>query len=227
MRIVQSKSSVAMAQDLFSTREGFNRVPQGEERVALRLYLKYADRLLGHFDEWKDFDRFYFIPIGLNMAFFCPGGATAIAFPPYFVGTILRNSLEYPELFAASCMCGHQAYAYAYNGSPWSGRVDLSCACPHCGKHIEAIVSGWKSKSEVLKESQKAERWRIARIRLLHPHFEPAGIQELLRFIGLTDEELVLPPEEHRITRTKIGNGQELVSDSAGGDALYLRGENP
>lgn len=61
----------------------------------------------------------------------------------------------------------------------------------------------------------------------LHPHFEPAGIHELLQFIGVTDEELVLPPEEHRITRTVLGNGQEQVSDSAEGSALYLRGGRP
>lgn len=206
-----------MAQNLFATQYGFNRVPQGEERVTLRLYLKYADRLLATFEEWKDIDRFYYIPVSLNMAFFCAGGGTAMALPPYFIGTILRNSMENPELFGTKCKCGHQAYGYSYNGSPWSGRVDMSHGCPHCGAHVDTTQSGWKVRSKVLRESQKAEGGRIAKIRLLHPRFEPATIQELLRFIGLTDDELVLPPEEHKITRTRLGGGRVLVSDSAGG----------
>ena len=206
-----------MLQNLFTSSHGFDPVPRGEERTALRLYLKYADKLLQRFDEWKGIDRFYFIPIKLNMAFFCIGGATAIAYPPYFIGTILRNSLEHPDLFGTKCQCGQQAYGYSYNGSPLSGRVDISSACPHCGTHIDTMESGWKVRSNTLKESQKKERWRIAKIRLLHPRFQPATIQELLKFIGLSDEGLALPPEERKITRTDLGNGQEVVSDSTGG----------
>lgn len=36
-------------------------------------------------------------------------------------------------------------------------------------------------------------------------------------FIGLSDEDLALPPEENKITRIDLGNGKEVVSDSAGG----------
>lgn len=209
-----------MTQDLFSTPYGINCVSQDEERQTLRLYLKYANKLLEHFDEWKDIDRFYYISVGLNMAYFYPGGATAIAFPPYFVGTILRNSLEHPELFSTECRCGHRAYSYAYNGSPLSGRVDMSHACPHCGAHVETVESGWKVRADALRKSRKSERMRIAKIRLLHPRFKPASLQELLRFIGLSDKELALPPEEYKISRTVLGNGRILVSDSAGGSVV-------
>lgn len=206
-----------MSQDLFKLGHGFNCVPQGDERIALRLYFKHAATLLREFDRWKDIDRFYFIPIKLNMAFFCPGGATAIAFPPYFIGTILRNSIEHPDLFGTVCECGHQAYGYAYNGSPWSGRVDMSHACPGCSKSIETTESGWRIRSEVLRATQAEDLKRGRRMQFWHRHFKPATIQELLRYLGVPEEELVLPPEEHKITRHTLGNGRVLVSDSAGG----------
>jgi hypothetical protein len=34
------------------------------------------------------------------------------------------------------------------------------------------------------------------------------------------EEELVLPPEEHKITRLKLSNGRVVKSDSAGGCML-------
>lgn len=206
-----------MSQELFKLSTSFNCVPQGDERIALRLYYKHAATLLQHFEEWKDIDRFYFIPLRLNMAYFCAGGGTAVAFPPYFVGTILRNSLEHPDLFCAECTCGHRAYAYAYNGSPLSGRFDLSCACPECGAGISSIESGWRVRSNALRATQEEDLKRGRWMALLNPRFHPATIQELLRFCGVSDEEMVLPQEEHKITKHKLGNGRVLVSDSAGG----------
>lgn len=210
-----------MSQELFKLSTSFNCVPQGDERIALRLFHKHAATLLQHFEEWKGIDRFYFIPLKLNMAYFCAGGATAVANPPYFVGTILRNSLEHPDLFSAECMCGHRAYAYAYNGSPLSGRFDLSCACPECGASISSIEFGWRVRSNALRATQEEDLTRGRRMLLLHPHFQTATIQELLRFCGVSDVEMVLPLEKHKITRHKLGNGRVLVSDSAGGCVVF------
>ena len=206
-----------MSQDLFKLGHGFNCVPQGDERIALRLYFKHAATLLREFDRWKDIDRFYYIPIKLNMAYFCAGWAAAVAFPPYFIGTILRNSIEYPNLFGTQCKCGHQAYGYSYNGSPLSGRFDVSHACPHCGLVTRTTESGWKIRSEALKATQEEDLKRGRRMQFWHPGFEPATIQELFRYLNVPEEDLVLPPEEHKITRHKLGNGRVLINDSAGG----------
>lgn len=54
----------------------------------------------------------------------------------------------------------------------------------------------------------------------LHPRFHPGTIQELLRFYGVSDDEMMLLPEVHKITSHKLGNGQLLVSDSAGGYSI-------
>ena len=206
-----------MSQDLFKLGHGFNCVPQGEERIALRLYYKHAATLIREFDRWKDIDRFYFIPLKLNMAYFCAGWAAAVAFPPYFIGTILRNSIEHPELFGTQCECGHHAYGYSFNGSPLSGRFDINHACPHCGLATHTIESGWGIRSEALKLTQAEDLKRGRRMRFWHPGFEPASIQELLRYLNVPEEDLVLPPEEHRITRLTLSKGHSLVLDSAGG----------
>ena len=206
-----------MSQELFKLSTSFNCVPRGEERIALRLYYKHAATLLREFDRWKNIDRFYFIPLKLNMAYFCAGGATAIALPPYFIGTILRNSIEHPELFGTACECGHQAYGYSFNGSPLSGRIDISHACPYCGEIIETVESGWRVRSESLTATQEEDLKRGRRMRLWHPGFEPATIQELLRYLNVSEDELVLPTEEHKITRHRLCKGRVLVNDSAGG----------
>ena len=210
-----------MSQDLFKLGHDFNCLPQGDERIALRLYFKHAATLLREFNQWKDIDRFYYIPIKLNMAYFCVGWAAAVAFPPYFIGTILRNSIEHPDLFSTQCECGHQAYGYSYNGSPLSGRFDISHACPCCGQVTRTTESGWRIRSEVLKATQEEDMKRGRQMQFWHPGFEPATIQELLRYLNVPEEELVLPPEEHKIIRHKLGNGSMLVSDSTGGFVIH------
>jgi len=203
-----------MSQELFKLSTSFNCVPQGDERIALRLYYKHAATLLREFDRWKGIDRFYFIPLKLNMAYFCAGWAAAVAFPPYFIGTILRNSFEHPELFGTQCECGNQAYGYSYNGSPLSGRFDISHACPCCGLVSRTTESGWRIRSEALKAMQDEDLKRGRWMQFWHPGFEPATIQELLRFLNVPEEELMLPPEDHKITMHKLGNGSVLVLDS-------------
>lgn len=213
-----------MSQDLFKLDHGFNCVPQGDERITLRLYFKHATTLLREFDRWKDIDRFYFIPIKLNMAYFCAGWA-AVAFPPYFIGTILRNSIVHPDLFGTQCECGRQAYGYSYNGSPLSGRFDISHVCPSCGLVTRTTESGWRNRSEALKATQKDDLKRGRRMKFWHPGFEPATIQELLRYLNVPEEEMLLPPEEHMITTFKLCKGKVLLNDSVGGCVIIMPGE--
>ena len=146
------------------------------------LYFKHAATLLRNYDQWKHIDRFYFIPLNLDMCYHLPGSIVSMAPPPYYLGTILRNSLENPGLFSTPCECAHTAYAYAYNGSPITSRIDLSYACPHCGKHTHLTQTGWKNRSETLQNTQSIERSRLFKTQLLHPKLSPATIQELIQF---------------------------------------------
>lgn len=171
-----------MSQNLFKKSREIAPAASGEDNIAANLFFKHASVLLSRYEQWKDIDKFYFIPLKLDMAYFCGGGTFAVAYPPYFIGTVIRNSLEHSELFASECECGHTAYAYAYNGSPLSGRFDLSYACPCCGKHFTDTESGWSIRSKALTATQEEDLERGRRVQSIDPSFEPADIRELLRF---------------------------------------------
>ncbi len=90
-----------MSHDLFKKNRKITRTSSGEDKIAVNLFFKHASILLSRYEQWKDIDRLYFIPMELDMAYFCCGGTFAVAYPPYFIGTVIRNSLEHPELFGA------------------------------------------------------------------------------------------------------------------------------
>lgn len=177
-----------MSQNLFKKSREIAPATSGEEKIAVNLFFKHASVLLSRYEQWKDIDKFYFIPLKLDMAYFCGGGTFAVAYPPYFIGTVIRNSLEHPELFASECECGHTAYAYAYNGSPLSGRFDLSYACPCCGKHFTNTESGWSIRSQALTATQEEDLERGLSLQKSCLDFEPASIKELLQFCGVQIE---------------------------------------
>ena len=190
-------------------------------QVSLRkLYCRHAATLIRHFDEWRDDPRYYFIELRLDMTYYCAGLAARIADPPYHLGTIVRNSLENPELFSCGCPSGHRAYAYAYNGSPLSGRFDLGMACPECGWNAWVSRSGWRVRSEALRATQAEDAERLKDVKLLHPDFRVADLRDLLRSLGVPEEELVLPPVEHCIERTEMPDGTVVLCDPDGGSVI-------
>ena len=194
---------------------------QRDLQVALRkLYGRHAATLIRHFYEWKDNPEYYFIELKLDMTYFCAAFSARVADPPYHLGTILRNSLKNPGLFSCECPDGHRAYAYAYNGSPLSGRFDLGMACPECGWNEWVSRSGWRVRSEALKATQAEDAERLGALRLLHPGFGGADIRDLLRNLGVPEVELVLPPLEHRVERTEMPDGTVILNDTDGGSVI-------
>ena len=190
-------------------------------QVSLRkLYCRHAATLIRHFDEWRDDPRYYFIELRLDMTYYCAGLAARVADPPYHLGTVVRNSLENPELFSCECPSGHRAYAYAYNGSPLSGRFDLGMACPECGWNAWVSRSGWKVRSEALRATQAEVAGRLQMVRSLHPAFRATDLRDLLRSLGVPEEELVLPPVEYRIERTEMPDGTVILCDLDGGSVI-------
>lgn len=190
-------------------------------QVSLRkLYCRHAATLIRRFDEWRDDPRYYFIELRLDMTYYCAGFATRVADPPYHLGTVVRNSLETPELFSCGCPSGHRAYAYAYNGSPLSGRFDLGMACPECGWNAWVSRSGWKVRSEALRAAQVEDAERLKAVKMLLPEFIAADLRDLLQSLGVPEEELVLPPVEHRIERTEMPDGTVILCDLDGGSAV-------
>ena len=170
----------------------------------------------GH-EDWKDIDKFYFIPLYLEM-FYCIGGIpTELAPDPVWLGSFIRNTLDHPDMFQYQCpKCGKTVFPFRYVGSPLSGRVDLEGYCD-CGWKGYESVSGWFVRGEALRNQLDSDKLRYETFKLLHLGAEPASSKDLLKFIGLRDEDLILPPEKHKITRTRLGKGRWLVGDSAGG----------
>ena len=189
--------------------------------VSLRkLYCRQAATLIRNFDRWKGKPEYYFIELKLDMTYFCAGFAVRVADPPYHLGTIIRNSLKNPGLFSCECPDGHRAWAYAYNGSPLSGRFDLGMACPECGWNEWVTQSGWKARSEALKATQTEDARRLSWVKLFHPRFRPADLRDLLRQLGVPEEDLVLPPLEHKVVRTKMQDGTVILNDPDGGSVI-------
>lgn len=148
------------------------------------LYFRNYREIFCRFDDWKDIDRFYFIPLKLNMTYSIGGHSISMADDTIHLGTFVRNSLEHPDLFSFRCpKCGEPLYPYGYSGSPLSGRVDLQGYCD-CGWGAFVVFSGWKVRSEALKATQGSDRLRLAKYRALKPLKGPsATIQELLDWL--------------------------------------------
>ena len=143
------------------------------------LFFRYTNVLCRLFDKWKDNDSFYFIPLKLDMSYHIGGHTISMAEGPIFLGTFIRNTLEHEELFSIKCpRCGKAVIPFSYNGSPLSGRVDLAGQCK-CGWSGGVTVSGWRIRSEALKESQRRDEGRYSSF--LKKSLPPASIDSLLR----------------------------------------------
>lgn len=146
------------------------------------LFFRNARVIYRRFDDWKAIDRFYFIPLKLNMTYNIGGHSISMADGQVYLGTFIRNTLEHPELFSFKCpKCEETLYPYGYNGSPLSGRVDLQSTCA-CGWGGYEIVSGWRLRSDALKATQKSDSWRHRLFK--HKGCHSATVKELLDWLG-------------------------------------------
>ncbi len=154
----------------------------GQKLDTIRFF-RNVNLIYERYDDWKAVDRFYFIPLKLEMTYRIAGHSISLADAPVYLGSFVRTSLEYPELFDVVCPeCGKVLHPYGYNGSPLSGRVDLEATCP-CGWDSYVSVSGWRVRSEALKTVQKQDRARHLQMRLFHPWNRPSSIAELLEYL--------------------------------------------
>lgn len=152
--------------------------PTEEQCLRTKVFYQNAGEIYAHFDDWKDIDKFYFIPLHMEMTYNC-GWVAEIAPDPVWLGSFIRCNLEHPELFQYLCpACGKVVHPYRYVGSPLSGIVDLEGCC-HCGWKGYERVSGWRVRAIALRKqvtSDKRKRWKYT---LLHPGARPATINEL------------------------------------------------
>jgi len=144
-----------------------------------KLFYRNANEVYARFDDWKDNDRFYFIPLYLEMTYSMDWVAE-IAPDPVWLGSFIQCNLNHPELFAVECkQCKRTVYPFRYVGSPLSGRVDLEYECP-CGKKGYEMVSGWRLRANALRDQLEADKGRHTKYKLLHPFVVVATVEELL-----------------------------------------------
>lgn len=143
------------------------RMPSQEQLLDTQLFYRNAPEIFARFDEWKDNDRFYFIPLYLQMTYSC-GWVAEMASDPVWLGSFVRCTLEHPELFQYKCPeCGKTVYPYRYAGSPLSGRVDLEGRCD-CGWKGFEEVSGWRNRATALREQFSDDKGRYWKHKLFH-----------------------------------------------------------
>ena len=97
---------------------------------------------------------------------------------------------------------------------------DLGMACPECGWNGWVTQRGWKVRSDALKATQEEDAGVLKEVKLVHPDFHAADLRDLLRSLGVPEEELALPPLEHKVNRTELPDGTVILDDPDGGSVV-------
>ena len=156
--------------------------PTEEQRLLTKLFYINANEIYARFDDWKDDDRFYFIPLYMEMTY-SMGWVAEIAPDPVWLGSFVRCNLEHPELFQVTCpKCKKTVFPYRYVGSPLSGRVDLEYEC-QCGKKGYEMVSGWRIRAVALRDIISNDSSRYIKMKALHYSTGTKNVIELLTWL--------------------------------------------
>ena len=159
--------------------------PTAEQLLDTKLFYQNAVEIYARFDEWKDNNRFYFIPLYMQMTYSCAGWVAEMAPDPVWLGSFVSAVRNHPELFQFKCPeCGKTIFPYRTVGSPLSGRVDLEGRC-ECGWHGDESVSGWKVRSVALRDQLAGDKLRYNKYKLLHFKAQPAAVAELLSALDM------------------------------------------
>jgi len=159
--------------------------PTEEQLLDTKLFYQNAVEIYARFEDWKDNDRFYFIPLYMQMTYSCAGWVAEMAPDPVWLGSFVSAVRSHPELFQFKCPeCGKTVFPYRTVGSPLSGRVDLEGRC-ECGWHGDESVSGWRQRAIALRDQLAHDKGRHRIFRLWHPESDALTIKGLLGFLFL------------------------------------------
>ena len=158
--------------------------PAPEQLLDTKLFYQNAVEIYARFEDWKDNDRFYFIPLYMQMTYSCAGWVAEMAPDPVWLGSFVSTVRSHPELFQFNCPeCGKTVFPYRTVGSPLSGRVDLEGRCS-CGWHGDESVSGWRQRATELRDQQAKDAFRHRKYKLLHPAVKLATVKELIDWLS-------------------------------------------
>ena len=156
--------------------------PTAEQLLDTRLFYLNSVGIYSRFDEWKDNDKLYFIPLYMEMTY-SMGWVAEMAPDPVWLGSFVRCTLEHPELFQYKCPdCGKTVLPFRYVGSPLSGIVHLEGRC-ECGWKGHEEVSGWRIRATTLRNQIASDKARNRRFRMFHPGSKPITINEFVTLL--------------------------------------------
>ena len=159
--------------------------PTAGQLLDTKLFYQNSVDIYAHYDQWKDDDRFYFIPLYMQMTYSCAGWVAEMAPDPVWLGSFVRCTLDHPDLFQYHCPeCGKVVHSYRYVGSPLSGVVHLEGRCD-CGWNGINEVSGWRPRATTLRDQLKSDKLRYRKYRLLHPRADASTMAELIMKLSL------------------------------------------
>ena len=157
--------------------------PTEEQHLLTKPFYQNANTIFQHFDDWKDIDRFYFIPLYLEMTYSINGIVAELAPDPVWLGSFVHTIRSHPDLFQYQCPgCGKPILPYRFVGSPLSGRVDLEGYCD-CGWKGYKTVSGWFKRGDALREQLSADKRRHIKFKLIPVGAMSSTINELLSWL--------------------------------------------
>jgi len=153
--------------------------PTAEQLLDTRLFYLNSVEIYARFDEWKDNDKLYFIPLYMEMTY-SMGWVAEMAPDPVWLGSFVRCTLDHPDLFQYKCLeCGETVFPFRHVGSPLSGIVHLEGRC-ECGWKGHEEVSGWRIRATALRDQIASDSARNLRFRLFHPLTNPVTMKELV-----------------------------------------------
>ena len=156
--------------------------PSAEQLLQTKVFYQHSGEIYAHFDKWKDIDRFFFIPLYLEMTYSL-GWVAEIAPDPVWLGSFVRCNLAHPDLFQVQCpQCHQPVQPFRYVGSPLSGSVHLEYECS-CGKKGSETVSGWQARATALRDQITADAPRLRQYKKHHPDTALATIDDLREYL--------------------------------------------
>lgn len=143
--------------------------PSEEQLLDTKLFYRNAVEIYARFDEWRNIDKYYFIPLFMEMTYSCAGWAAEVAPDPVWLGSFVRNTLDHPDLYEVRCpKCGKVQHPFRYVGSPLSGRMDLEATC-ECGWSGYQSTSGWRLRAIPLRNQVEKDTFRYRKFKFVHP----------------------------------------------------------
>ena len=172
-----------MQQDLFSQWEQHALLSRDETAYDTVRFFRNAKVIFDLFDEWKNKDRFYFIPLKLGLTY-CMGGHTfRMSEDEIHLGTFIRTIQERDDLFTGTCPeCGRKLYPYGVLGPTLIFRVRLE-ACCDCGWRGKVFSGDWAVWNVALRRALKKDRRRLITARMFNPFFKVTTIESLMEYL--------------------------------------------